>query len=92
MKCDRRGGRRTARFVFENGEVCADAYDITVRTASGEGREYDFSDLRDKPPHAGADRAMTDDFISSVSGGLPLRCGIADALRSHAICICDSGV
>ncbi len=91
MKCDRRGGRRTARFVFENGEVCADAYDITVRTASGECREYDFSDLRDKPLHAGADKTMTDDFISSVSEGLPLRCSIADALRSHVICICDSG-
>ncbi|MCR5548098.1 MAG: Gfo/Idh/MocA family oxidoreductase [Bacteroidales bacterium] len=87
MKCEQREGDRSARFVFEKGEIIAGADRITLRCGGSDAVGYDFSGLSDQPLHAGADKALVDDFIASLSGGNNVRSGIGEALKSHIICI-----
>ena len=50
------------------------------------GRTEDFSALADSPLHAGADRLLIEDFISSLRTGLPTSAPLSTTREAHRIC------
>ena len=50
------------------------------------GRTEDFSALADAPLHAGADRLLVEDFISSLRTGLPTSAPLSTTREAHRIC------
>lgn len=46
----------------------------------------DYSALESAPLHAGADKALVEDFIRSIRGGTPMKASLADAAEAHRIC------
>ena len=87
MQWERRGGNRSARFIYENGEIVADGTILKVFCGGALKKEYDFSDLVGLPLHAGADRELVLEFIDSVEKGRKTRSSIDDTLESHLICL-----
>ena len=50
------------------------------------GREEDYSALRDLPLHAGADRLLVEDFIDSLRTGKPALAPLSSTREAHRIC------
>lgn len=46
----------------------------------------DYSALENAPLHAGADKALVEDFIHSIRTGTPMKASLADAAEAHRIC------
>lgn len=46
----------------------------------------DYSQLENAPLHAGADKALVEDFLRSIETGTPMKASLADAAESHRIC------
>lgn len=59
---------------------------ITLENAGGNGR-FDFRSENKRPLHAGADRAVIEDFISAIRSGSEMRASLASTLEAHRICI-----
>ena len=64
-----------------NGVLRAEGGIITC----GSIRE-DYSQLENAPLHAGADKALVEDFLHSISSGTPMKASLTDAAESHRIC------
>ncbi|MBO4434809.1 MAG: Gfo/Idh/MocA family oxidoreductase [Bacteroidales bacterium] len=46
----------------------------------------DYSQLENAPLHAGADKALVEDFLRSITEGTPMKASLEDAAESHRIC------
>ena len=64
-----------------NGVLRAEGGIITC----GSIRE-DYSQLENAPLHAGADKALVEDFLRSIETGTPMKASLKDAAEAHRIC------
>jgi predicted RecA/RadA family phage recombinase len=48
--------------------------------------DEDYSHLSGQPLHAGADRALVEDFFQAISSGKDPKTNIASALEGHRLC------
>lgn len=46
----------------------------------------DYSHLENAPLHGGADKALVEDFLRSISEGTPMKASLEDAAEAHRIC------
>ena len=46
----------------------------------------DYSQLENAPLHAGADKALVEDFLRSIAEGTPMKASLEDAAEAHRIC------
>jgi predicted dehydrogenase len=46
----------------------------------------DYSQLESAPLHAGADKALVEDFLRSIETGTPMKASLQDAAEAHRIC------
>ena len=79
---------RATQICLTEGEIEGDETQIKVRRFRG-GKEtiYDFSDIKHKPFHAGADLDLMNDFIEAIqTEGKYLRTSIDLSVESHRIC------
>lgn len=79
---------RATQICLTEGEIEGDETQIKVRRFRG-GKEtiYDFSDIKHKPFHAGADLNLMADFIEAIqTEGKYLRTSIDLSVESHRIC------
>lgn len=79
---------RATQICLTEGEIEGDETQIKVRRFRG-GTEtvYDFSDIKHKPFHAGADLDLMNDFIEAIqTEGKYLRTSIELSVESHRIC------
>ena len=71
------------RIVIQGSEGTLRAQGVTLEV---NGRTEDFSDLADIPLHAGADRLLVEDFISSLCTGRPTAAPLSSTREAHRIC------
>lgn len=79
---------RATQICLTEGEIEGDETQIKVRRfRGGEETIYDFSDIKHKPFHAGADLDLMNDFIEAIqTEGKYLRTSIDLSVESHRIC------
>lgn len=79
---------RATQICLTEGEIEGDETQIKVRRfRGGEETIYDFSDIKHKPFHAGADLDLMADFIEAIqTEGKYLRTSIDLSVESHCIC------
>lgn len=79
---------RATQICLTEGEIEGDETQIKVRRfRGGEETIYDFSDIKHKPFHAGADLDLMADFIEAIqTEGKYLRTSIDLSVESHRIC------
>ena len=79
---------RATQICLTEGEIEGDETQIKVRRfRGGEETIYDFSDIKHKPFHAGADLDLMNDFIEALqTEGKYLRTSIDLSVESHRIC------
>lgn len=79
---------RATQICLTEGEIEGDETQIKVRRfRGGEETFYDFSDIKHKPFHAGADLDLMNDFIEAIqTEGKYLRTSIDLSVESHRIC------
>lgn len=79
---------RATQICLTEGEIEGDETQIKVRRfRGGEETVYDFSDIKHKPFHAGADLDLMADFIEAIqTEGKYLRTSIDLSVESHRIC------
>lgn len=79
---------RATQIFLTEGEIEGDETQIKVRRfRGGEETIYDFSDIKHKPFHAGADLDLMADFIEAIqTEGKYLRTSIDLSVESHRIC------
>lgn len=79
---------RATQICLTEGEIEGDETQIKVRRfRGGEETIYDFSDIKHKPFHAGADLNLMADFIEAIqTEGKYLRTSIDLSVESHRIC------
>ena len=79
---------RATQICLTEGEIEGDETQIKVRRfRGGEETIYDFSDIKHKPFHAGADLDLMADFIEAIqTEGKYLRTSIDLSVESHSIC------
>lgn len=79
---------RATQICLTEGEIEGDETQIKVRRfRGGEETIYDFSDIKHKPFHAGADLYLMADFIEAIqTEGKYLRTSIDLSVESHRIC------
>lgn len=79
---------RQTHICLTEGEIDGDETQIKVRRfRGGEEMVYDFSDIKHKPFHAGADLDLMADFIDAIQNeGKYLRTSIDLSVESHRIC------
>ena len=79
---------RATQICLTEGEIEGDETQIKVRRfRGGEETIYDFSDIKHKPFHAGADLDLMNDFIEAIqTEGKYLRTSIDPSVESHCIC------
>ena len=79
---------RETHISLTEGEIDGDETRLRVRRFRGaEEMVYDFSDLVDKPFHAGSDLAIVADFIDAIrTGRRDLATSIGPSVESHRIC------
>ena len=79
---------RATQICLTEGEIEGDETQIKVRRfRGGEETIYDFSDIKHKPFHAGADLNLMADFIEAIqTEGKYLRTSIDLSVESHCIC------
>ena len=79
---------RATQICLTEGEIEGDESQIKVRRfRGGEETIYDFSDIKHKPFHAGADLDLMNDFIEAIqTEGKYLRTSIDLSVESHRIC------
>lgn len=79
---------RATQICLTEGEIEGDETQIKVRRfRGGEETVYDFSDIKHKPFHAGADLDLMNDFIEAIqTEGKYLRTSIDLSVESHRIC------
>lgn len=79
---------RATQICLTEGEIEGDETQIKVRRfRGGEETIYDFSDIKHKPFHAGADLDLMNDFIEAIQiEGKYLRTSIDLSVESHRIC------
>ena len=79
---------RATQICLTEGEIEGDETQIKVRRfRGGEETIYDFSDIKHKPFHAGADLDLMADFIEAIqTEGKYLRTSIELSVESHRIC------
>ena len=79
---------RATQICLTEGEIEGDETQIRVRRfRGGEETIYDFSDIKHKPFHAGADLDLMADFIEAIqTEGKYLRTSIDLSVESHRIC------
>ena len=79
---------RATQICLTEGEIEGDETQIKVRRfRGGEETIYNFSDIKHKPFHAGADLDLMADFIEAIqTEGKYLRTSIDLSVESHRIC------
>ena len=79
---------RATQICLTEGEIEGDETQIKVRRfRGGEETIYDFSDIKHKPFHAGADLDLMADFIEAIqTEGKYLRTSIDLSVERHRIC------
>lgn len=79
---------RATQICLTEGEIEGDETQIKVRRfRGGEETIYDFSDIKHKPFHAGADLDLMNDFIEAIqTEDKYLRTSIDLSVESHRIC------
>ena len=79
---------RATQICLTEGEIEGDETQIKVRRfRGGEETIYDFSDIKHKPFHAGADLNLMADLIEAIqTEGKYLRTSIDLSVESHRIC------
>ena len=79
---------RATQICLTEGEIEGDETQIKVRRFRGATETvYDFSDIKHKPFHAGADLDLMNDFIEAIqTEGKYLRTSIELSVESHRIC------
>ena len=87
MKCETEDGLRKTTMQFENGTVEADAENVRVCVSGKDPQEFQFPGLESEPLHAGADKALTEDFIRAVRAGEGFPSSLDYALSSHLVCL-----
>ena len=82
------GDQRETHIRLTHGEIDGDERTLRVRKfRGGEERVYDFSDMLDKPFHAGSDLRLIEDFVDTLSRREHrFRTAIANSVESHRIC------
>ena len=82
------GDQRETHIRLTHGEIDGDERTLRVRKfRGGEVRVYDFSEILDKPFHAGADLALIEDFVDTIGRGEHrFRTAIGNSVESHRIC------
>lgn len=88
MDCFTKNDRRTTHIKMTKGEIIGDEKTLSVRYFRNNKSDiYDFSDLLNKPLHAGADLRIVDDFIKVIMGQSPrFPSSIDQSVESHRIC------
>ena len=77
---------RTTVIRGTEGVLYADGGKITVLSDGVVVLEEDFSHLAGMPLHAGADRALVEDFFDSIRSGRSPRATLSSALEGHKLC------
>jgi len=70
----------------DGGTLYADRGRIRVIRHGAAPQEEDFTDLANAPLHAGADRALVEEFFSALQAGRIPTTTLASALEGHRLC------
>ena len=82
---------RDTHISLTGGEIHGNGKIIKVIPLRGSERIYDFTDAASQPYHAGADKAVLVDFISSITDPEhKMRTTINEVIESHRICMLAS--
>ena len=77
---------RTTSIIGTKGTLEADGGHISVSKGGVQVLSEDFSHLAGLPLHAGADKALVEDFFQAVSSGREPLATLASALEGHKLC------
>lgn len=77
---------RTTAIIGTKGTLEADGGHISVSEGGRIVLKEDFSHLAGLPLHAGADKALVEDFFQAVSSGREPLATLASALEGHKLC------
>lgn len=82
---------RDTHISLTGGEIHGDGKKIEITTLRGDKQIFDFSDIATLPYHAGADKAVLEDFILAITEpGHKIKTDIQEVIESHRICILAS--
>ena len=77
---------RTTSIIGTKGTLEADGGHISVVEGGKMVLEEDYSHLAGLPLHAGADKALVEDFFKAVSSGREPLATLTSALEGHKLC------